>query len=96
MEEPVRVRPRSAAAVSTAQLDWEDHHGRGGGAAGRGEPSPRPAGSEAVGAAQAVIDPERLAVAINDAQVLGPEWWGKDLVPVAEKIIAKYNKAIEP
>jgi hypothetical protein len=35
------------------------------------------------------IDALTLAVAINDAQILGPEWWGKDLVPVAEKIISK-------
>jgi len=46
---------------------------------------------DAIEEAYAEIDPVKLAVAINDAQIMGSEWWGRDLVPVAEKIIAKYK-----
>lgn len=28
-----------------------------------------------------------LAAAINDAQIVGPEWWGRDLRPSAERMI---------
>lgn len=44
--------------------------------------------------ASPALDATILAVAINDAQVLGTEWWGKDLVPVAEKIIRLYTAAV--
>ena len=38
------------------------------------------------------LDRERLAAAINDAQIMGTEWWGRDLLPVAERIARLYER----